>query len=208
MFGRRRSHQPEHQAAKQSFEDDRLLATVRVASDHPSEIRSLGRRDVDFDFDRVFIPSLVIDHTELVLRHAGLYGDEGFVVWAGTICGGNAHITSLVLPQISGKRTHGEISSNTTANVFTALDERDLVPVIQLHSHPRGAFLSSVDAIRPFVAVRGFISVIIPNFGFVDLADVGLWSAHEFGGPDRWRELDLTERKGRFVIDDSVIRVD
>ncbi|MHB8341110.1 MAG: hypothetical protein ACYDB7_08035 [Mycobacteriales bacterium] len=170
--------------------------------------RSLGRRDVDFGFDRVFIPTLVVDHTELVLRQAGVHGDEGFAVWAGTLADGDAHVATLVIPRASGGATHGEISADTTANLLSALDERDLVPIMQLHSHPRAAFLSEVDAIRPLVAVPGFISVVIPNFGFVDLADIGLWSAHEYGGPDRWHELDHDERMRRFVIDDSVIRVD
>lgn len=54
----------------------------------------------------------------------------------------------------------------------------------------------------------GFLSIVIPNFGFVDLMDVGVWSAHEFRGGHRWRELDRNERSRRFVIDDSVIRVE
>jgi len=171
------------------------------------QTRSFGRRDAEFGFDRVFIPSLIVDHTELVMRQAGVHGDEEFVVWAGTLSGGDAHVATLVIPRASGGSTHGEITADTTANVLSALDDRDLVPIMQLHSHPRRAFLSEEDAIRPLVAVSGFISVIIPSFGFVDLADTGLWSAHQYQGPGRWRELNDGERR-RFVIDDSVIRVD
>jgi len=172
------------------------------------ETRSLGRRDINFTFDRVFIPSLIVDHTELVLRQAGVHGDEGFAIWAGTIAGGDVYVATLVVPRASGGSTHGEISAETTASVLNALDERDLVPVMQLHSHPRAAFLSDEDAIRPLVAVPGFISAVIPSFGFVDLADVSLWSAHEFAGPHQWRELETGERRRRLIIDDSVIRVD
>lgn len=181
---------------------------MRVTVATAREKRSFGRRDADFGFERVFIPSLIIDHTELVLRQAGVHGDEGFAVWAGTLADGDAHVMTLVIPRATGGSTHGEISADTTANVLNALDERDLVPIMQLHSHPRRAFLSEEDAIRPLVAAPGFISVVVPSFGFVDLADVGLWSAHQYGGPDRWRELDVGERKRRFIIDDSLIRVD
>ena len=31
------------------------------------------------------MPSLLIDHTELLLRHHGVCGDEGFGIWAGTL---------------------------------------------------------------------------------------------------------------------------
>jgi proteasome lid subunit RPN8/RPN11 len=185
-----------------------VLTAVRVTTASVRETRSFGRRDVDFRYDRVFIPSLIIDHTELGLRQAGVHGDEGFAIWAGTLSGGDAHVATLVMPSASGGPTRGEISAHTTAHVLMALDERDLVPVVQLHSHPRNAFLSDVDVIRPLVAIPGFISIVVPNFGFVDLADVALWSAHEYGSPERWRELDSNERQRRFIIDDSVVRVD
>lgn len=205
--GRRRQRRSEPPLAA-TPEAHSPLTAVRVSVAAAREKRSFGRRDVDFAFERVFIPSLIIDHTELVLRQAGIHGDEGFAVWAGALADGNAHVMTLVIPRASGGPTHGEISADTTANVLNALDERDLVPIMQLHSHPRRAFLSEEDAIRPLVAVPGFISVVIPSFGFVDLADVDLWSAHQYGGPDRWRELDAAERKRRFIADDSLVRVD
>ncbi len=169
--------------------------------------RSLGRRDGEFAFDRVFVPSLIVDHTELTLRQAGVQGHEGFALWAGTLAGGDACVATLVVPRATADAWHGQITPETTAAVLTALDERDLVPVVQLHSHPRRAFLSETDAIRPLVAVPGFISVVIPDFGFVELADVWLWSAHEYVSHSQWRELDRRERERRFIIDDSVIRV-
>jgi len=184
------------------------LTTVRVSAASPRAPRSFGRRDVDFAFDRVFIPSLVVDHTELVLRQAGVQGHEGFAVWAGTLAGGDAHVGTVVVPRATSGPGHGEVSVETTGRVLRGLDERDLVPMAQLHTHPRGAFLSQTDAIRPVVAVPGFLSIVIPDFGFVDLADVGLWSSHQYVGPGRWRELDSHERSRRFIIDDSVIRVD
>lgn len=185
------------------------LTTARVVRTYADRVsRSFGRRDVDFAFDRVFIPSLVLDHTELVLRQAGVVGDEGFAVWAGTIAEGDAYVATLVIPRATAGPTHGEISAETTANVMLALDDRDLVPLLQLHTHPQRAGLSPTDAIRPVVAVAGFISVVIPDFGFVDLADVRLWSAHELIGPSRWRELDAMEKGRRFIVDDSIIRVD
>jgi hypothetical protein len=167
--------------------------------------RPTGRR---VRLRRVFVPSLVIDHTELVLRRTGVQGHEGFALWAGTLAGGDAYVATLVVPRATTDAWHGQITPETTAAVLTALDERDLVPVVQLHSHPRRAFLSETDAIRPLVAVPGFISVVIPDFGFVDLADVGPWSAHEYVSHGQWRELGRRERARRFIIDDSVIRVD
>ena len=58
------------------------LTTVRVGM--PRRARSLGRREVDLVYDRVFVPSLVIDHTELMLRQHGVAGAEGLRLWGGT----------------------------------------------------------------------------------------------------------------------------
>ena len=179
-----------------------------MAGETPAVLRALGRRDVEFGFDRVFVPSLIVDHTELVFRQAGRGGDEAFVVWAGTLADSDAHISTMVVPRSLVTAAHGEISADTTGHVLTSLDARDLVPILQLHTHPRSAFLSDTDSIRPIVAVPGFISVVIPDFGFVDLADIRLWSAHEFEGSHKWRELDADERYRRFVIDNSLVRVD
>lgn len=184
------------------------LTVVRVTGPHAARPQSLGRRDADFLLERVFVPSLIVDHTELVLRQAGTFGHEGFAVWAGTLAGGDGYVSSLVIPRASTGPAHGEISAGTTADTLAALDERDLVPLLQLHTHPRRAFLSETDAIRPLVAVPGFVSVVIPSFGYVDLADVSFWSAHEFLGRRGWRELTPDECKQRFVIDDSIIYVD
>ena len=184
------------------------LTAIRIAMAAAAVRRSLGRRDVDFAFDRVFIPSLVIDHTELILRQAGQCGEEGFLVWAGCLTAGDAFVSSVVVPKLSIGAIHGEVSAETTGRLLDALDERDLVPIAQMHTHPLAAFLSDTDAIRPIVAVPGFLSVVIPSFGFVDLADVQTWSAHEFRGTEQWHEMTDDERSRRFIIDDSIIKVD
>jgi hypothetical protein len=208
IAGRRRNRRPRLPSEEAREIRPSALNAVRVAAARPREPRSFGRRDVDFVFDRMFIPSLIVDHTELVLRQAGVAGHEGFAVWAGTLADGHAHVSTIVVPTFDATAMHGEITRETTANVVNALDARDLVPMVQLHTHPRTAFLSPTDALRPLVAAPGFISVVIPHFGFVDLADVALWSAHEFRGSGQWRELDADERHRRFIVEDSVIRVD
>jgi hypothetical protein len=182
------------------------LTVVRVNA--PSILRETGRRRVGLVYDRVFVPSLVLDHTELMLRQHGSAGEEGFGVWAGTLAGGDAFVSTLVVPCVeTAGGYHGEVSPETAANVFEQLDTLDLVPIAQIHSHPRDAFLSHVDAQRPFVGVRGFLSIIVPSFGFIDLADVTLWRVYEFERREQWRELDQAERRRRVIVDPSILRI-
>jgi hypothetical protein len=170
--------------------------------------RDLCRRETALAYNRVFVPSLLIDHTELMLRQHGVCGDEGFGIWAGTLGGGDAFVSTLIIPKIDGGGFHGEVSAETAATLFDELDVLDLVPIAQVHSHPSEAFLSPIDAERPLVAAPGFLSIIIPSFGFVDLADVGVWRAYEFHGRNNWRELDEPERRRRLIVDPSLLRID
>lgn len=182
------------------------LTVARVNA--PSVPRDAGRRRVPLAYDRVFVPSLVLDHTELMLRQHGSAGEEGFGVWAGTLAAGDAFISTLIVPRVEAAGGyHGEISPETAASVFEQLDTLDLVPIAQIHSHPREAFLSHIDAQRPFVGVRGFLSIIVPSFGFIDLADVRLWRVYEFERREQWRELDQAERHRRLILDPSILRI-
>ena len=78
---------------------------------------SFGRRDSEYSFERIFVPSLVIDHTELLTRQAGQCGEEGFVVWAGSLAAGDGYVSSVVVPTSVGA-AHGEVSAETTAHLL------------------------------------------------------------------------------------------
>jgi hypothetical protein len=182
------------------------LTLARIGA--PRVARDLGRRNTELSYNRVFVPSVLIDHTELLLRQHGACGDEGFGIWAGTLAGGDAFVSTLLVPKIEGGGFHGEVSAATTAMLLDELDLLDLVPIAQIHSHPGEAFLSPIDAERPLVAAPGFLSIIVPSFGFVDLADVTLWRAYEFHGRNNWRELDEAERRRRLIVDPSLLRID
>lgn len=182
------------------------LTTARVNA--PLVPREAGRRQAPLVYDRVFVPSLLLDHTELMLRQHGAVGEEGFGLWAGTLAGDDGFVSTLIVPRVeSVGGYHGEICPETAATVFEQLDTLDLVPIAQIHSHPRDAFLSHIDAQRPLVAVRGFLSIIVPSFGFIDLADVALWRVYEFERREQWRELSRAERDRRLIIDPSILRI-
>ena len=133
----------------------------------------------------------MIDHTELMLRQHGVAGQEGFVVWAGTLAGGDAFVSTLVCPACArAGRLHGEVRPRRRHGCSTSSTTSTWSRSPRSTAIPREAFLSAHDAQRPVVAVRGFLSIVIPSFGFVDLADVGVWRAYEFHGREQWRELE------------------
>lgn len=189
------------------FRGGAALGEVRVG--RPAQARSLGRRDAPLAYHRLFVPSLVIDHTEAMLRRYGNCDEEGIGLWAGSQAGGDGFVSTLIMPGVSSLgRFHGELSAATMAAVISRLDELDLVLLAQIHSHPRSAFLSDTDAERPAIAVPGFLSLVVPNFGFVDVADVGTWAAYEYLGARRWHELSAAERGERLVVDPALLAIE
>ena len=68
--------------------------------------------------------------------------------------------------------------------------------------------MSSIDRERPLVAVRGFLSIIIPDFAFVDPDNVEPWGVYEYVSQRSWRELSVTEKVERLIVDDSILRID
>lgn len=180
------------------------LAQARIGSRGP---RNLGRRTGPLRWNRLIVPTHVIDGTELVLRLAGVRGEEGMVLWAGTIAGDVAFISTVVVPEVEATGMDGNVPAETVADFLRLMDHHDLLPIAQLHSHPRRAFLSPVDATRPVVANPGFMSIIVPSFGFVDVADTSTWSMHEYLGAGAWRALTRTEATGRVVVDPSLLYV-
>ena len=47
--------------------------------------------------------------------------------------------------------------------------------IAQIHTHPRDAFHSSTDNEWPSVILPGSISVVIPNYGFIEIFDIDAW---------------------------------
>lgn len=180
------------------------LTTLRVGQ---RDERNLGRRLTDLDWRFLIVPTLVVDHTELALRQGGVLGEETFLVWAGTIAGEMAFVSTLVVPDIESHETHGEVGPRTVAAILETLDRHDLVALAQVHSHPRRAFLSRIDERSPIAVQAGFVSIVVPRFGFVDLSDTSTWSMHEYRGGGRWRTFEPDEIRERVIVDPSLLSV-
>jgi hypothetical protein len=179
------------------------LAHARVVEAPATRIATTDRRSRPFAYDRIIVPSLIVDHTLLSMRQAGVAGHERFLVWAGSIVSGDAFVSTIVVPRVGGNGFHGEVPADIVATVFDALDERDLFPLAQLHTHPGRADMSSIDAQRPLVAISGFRSIIVPDFAFIADDDITRWNIYEYRGPGQW-----ALNNGCLVVDDSLIRID
>jgi hypothetical protein len=205
-FGRRRNR-----VVPPAIADSEPIAPLGIARvvtgsrfpEQPSQ-----RRHVNFqNVARLYVPSLLLDYSLLFLRQAGARGEELFLVWAGTLFGSTAVVSSVVVPKAASGALHGEIPPDIAGRVFESLDSRDLVALAQVHSHPARAFLSHIDEERPLFALRGFLSIIVPDFGFVDIDALSDWGVYEYQAKRSWREFNTEEKRDLLVADDSLILV-
>jgi proteasome lid subunit RPN8/RPN11 len=143
----------------------------------------------------------------MLARH-GAVGDERFWVWAGTANQNEAFVSTVVTPRVEAGYMHGEVPAGVSARLFEALDTRDLVPLAQVHSHPKGPGMSRTDRELSLVAVPGFWSIIIPEFGFTWPTNVSRRGVYEYKAKRDWHILTGHEKSERIDIDDSVIQVD
>src|SRR5205807_9110857 len=68
----------------------------------------------------------------------------------------------------------------------------------QVHSHPRGAFHSSVDDAYPISHQPGFLSVVVPDFGV--RAPLQGWAYYEYCGVGAWRPIEGDELRLRVRV--------
>jgi proteasome lid subunit RPN8/RPN11 len=116
-------------------------------------------------------------------------------------------VTTVVVPRTDAGHLHGKIPAEVVAALFESLDSRDLVPLAQLHTHPGSARMSPIDRERPLVAIRGFLSIIVPNFAFTS-ADPETWNVYEYQSHQEWLLWTRTDIERRLIIDDSIVQVD
>lgn len=196
-----------HGSKKSSSRRDDNVLTAPVST-RLGAGQSWGRRQTEFrPFTKLIIPLFLIKLTEIHLRKAGVVQKEGFLLWAGTLSQEIAFVSTIVAPEVESGAFHGSLSSEIAASCHEHLDSRDLIPIAQVHSHPEKAFLSAIDARRPFLLIPGFLSIIIPDFGFVDMTNTDLWSVHQYLSNSRWAELRSPEKADQIIIDDTLIQV-
>jgi hypothetical protein len=95
----------------------------------------------------------------------------------------------------SSTAAHARVSLKDVLALDNQLQVRGWYILAQLHSHPGRAFHSSIDDEHPISNQRGFLSIVVPDFG-AGLPGVG-WSVYEYAGSGRWRNLSGREVKKR-----------
>lgn len=152
---------------------------------------------------RFHLPDELWNQTVSALRYYGQFQSEGLVYWGGIVgAGGETIVTSLLklnhLPQGGCVRP----TSKEMRVLLRTLRERDEKLVAQIHSHPGQAFHSPGDSLHATSFHRGFISLVLPNFGsgVQSLFDCAVY---EFRGS--FEAVTQSEIAERFVVQPTIV---
>ena len=150
------------------------------------------------------IPSEVMKVTERFLQERGRRGSEGLVLWAGReVSHRRLAITRYLIPQQEASALHFDVPEEEMKRILSELTKAGERLLVQIHSHPRDAFMSEADIRSPVVSHRGALSIVVPNYRslqFRTLADAKVFIYRAYGD---WPELDSTDLSTYFMIEEA-----
>lgn len=156
----------------------------------------------------VLSPSL-LEATVKALQAEGRFEVESILFWAGTVSGGIATVTDVLVPKGPGvfqRPLHIRVDEGIIAALCDVLDPPRLVLLGQVHTHLEEAFHSYTDDHFSF-STPGLLSVVVPNAARDGVTRWNEWAFLECHGGSEFRLLKNEELAERLSIESHDIRI-
>jgi hypothetical protein len=152
---------------------------------------------------RFYLASELWIATIEALQYYARFDSEGMVLWGGSMgAAGETTVTSLLRINHDPQGWRVRPSSESMRSLLRTLRARDEKLVAQVHSHPGEAFHSKGDDAKPTAFDRGFISIVVPNFG-VRVTRIHDCAVYELRAT--FEALSPTEIDERFIIQPLIV---
>lgn len=143
--------------------------------------------------------------TQVLQEYASIEtSHEGFVYWCGNITSKESTITTVIAPKTSS--SYGRVSTSHSSNFefIKELNQRGLVHIAQVHSHPTDWVDHSEgdDNWAPFRS-EGLISIVVPNFGTTGMIPLQKCGVHRFENGS-FHRLSNNDVKRHFKISSKI----
>lgn len=148
---------------------------------------------------RIEISKDVIARTFEFLQHHGNNENESHAIWVGSEKDNRFRILDVWFPEQTNTFVSYEVSEEEEYRINVELNKQGLTIISQIHTHPGNAFHSETDDDWPTVVLPGSLSVVIPNFGFIEIDDLDSWEVYQYNGED-WKHVSKTEVRELFQI--------
>ena len=154
------------------------------------------------EIKKYHIKKAVLNETSKHLKKYGKKESESLVFWGGWLdenC--EAHVTACKIPNDVKWGLGVRVDLDGMLKLMDELIKDDLILLAQIHSHPGDFGHSYGDNLTASSYRRGYISIVVPNWGLIDLLDLSRCYVHEYERNWRWTLLEKEEVKERFKIE-------
>lgn len=147
---------------------------------------------------RTFVSRTVLDETFEFLQNLGKQKLEAHALWIGKE-DESFMISDVVIPKQNNGMINFEVDSQEVHRINVMINQKGLQLIAQIHTHPYDAFHSDIDDDGAILLLPGSLSIVIPNFGFINKDDFEQWAVYCFDGKE-WKKVDEKEVKESFKI--------
>jgi hypothetical protein len=175
---------------------------ITLVSDDKAFQKTSRRSRVCPEVKRYHIGKNILTQTEQHLKKYGRKRSEALVFWAGWLdkkC--EAHVTTCKIPRNINWGMGVRVELDGMLELMDELIAEDLVLLTQVHSHPGDFGHSHGDEKTAASYKKGFVSIVVPNFGLVDLNDLSECYVYEYSDNWDWRRIEGNELMERFRIE-------
>jgi hypothetical protein len=127
-------------------------------------------------FNHFVLKRSAYDETIRYVRAAGRRSVECVVVWSGLPIADHFVIDTMICPHQFATAIGSRVAAEDVDEMYEQLYRKGRVAVAQTHSHPGEAFHSDTDDHFSLVTRCGTLSLVIPDFGFGETADMKCWA--------------------------------
>ena len=143
----------------------------------------LGKKRDIYDKTTYIISEQVIKYTEQVLlEYASMKpSNEGLVYWGGCVDKNTITISTVIAPKTESSSGRVSTSYKSNFDFVIALNEREIIEIAQVHSHP-GSWVDHSDGDSEWAPFKseGLISIVVPNYGSKGMLPLTRCGVHRY----------------------------
>lgn len=148
---------------------------------------------------KVILPTDILDKTFSFLQKYGHQRLESHALWVGKEEKDTFQITDVWYPDQESTSINYEVSEDEEFKINVRLYNENMTIIAQIHTHPGDAFHSSLDDEGSALSLPGSLSVVIPDFGFIESTNIDYWEVFQYIN-EKWKHISKKEVKKTFKI--------
>jgi hypothetical protein len=148
---------------------------------------------------QIEIPRNILVSTFDFLQECGMASLESHALWVGEDKEDIFYVSDVWFPEQLNSSISYEVPEEEEFRINRKLNEMKLTIISQVHTHPGSAFHSSIDDEGSELALPGSLSVVIPNFGFIQSDNLDEWEVYRYTGT-LWKHVSKNEVRRLFRI--------